>query len=51
MTAATEVTILSDGADGSRSLGEAASTRTVFHDLDWFHLAMRVPHARQCASG
>jgi uncharacterized protein (DUF4415 family) len=28
----TEVTILSDGADGPRSLGEAASTRTVYPD-------------------
>ena len=51
MTADTEVTILSDGADGPRSLGEAASTGTVFHVLDWFHLAMRVRHAAQCTSG
>jgi hypothetical protein len=51
MTADTEVTILSDGADGPRSLAEAASTGTVFHVLDWFHLAMRVQHAAQCASG
>ena len=51
MTADTEVTILSDGADGPRSLGEAASTGTVFHELDWFHVAMRVQHAAQCASG
>jgi hypothetical protein len=36
MTADTEVTILSDGADGPRSLGEAASTGTVFHVLDRF---------------
>ena len=47
----TEVTILSDGADGPRSLGEAASTGTVYHVLDWFHLAMRIQHAAQCASG
>ena len=51
MTAETEVTILSDGADGPRSLGEAASIGTVFHVLDWFHLAMRIQHAAQCASG
>jgi hypothetical protein len=51
MTADTEVTILSDGADGPRSLGEAASIGTVFHVLDWFHLAMRVQHVAQCASG
>jgi hypothetical protein len=36
MTADTEVTILSDGADGPRSLGEAATTGTVFHIFDWF---------------
>jgi hypothetical protein len=51
MTADTKVTILSDGADGPRSLGQAASTGTVFHILDWFDLAMRVQHAAQCASG
>ena len=51
MTADTEVTILSDGADGPRSLGEAASTGTVYHVIDWFHLAMRIRHAAQCASG
>jgi hypothetical protein len=51
MTADTEVTILSDGADGPRSLGEAANTGTVFHVLDWFHLAMRIQHAAQCAVG
>ena len=51
MTEATEVTILSDGADGPRSLGEAASTGTVYHVLDWFHLAMRIQHAAQCAGG
>lgn len=51
MTTDTEVTILSDGADGPRSLGEAASTGTVYHVLDWFHLAMRIQHAAQCAVG
>ena len=51
MTADTEVTILSDGADGPRSLGEAGSTGTVCHVLDWFHLAMRIQHAAQCAGG
>ena len=51
MTADTEVTILSDGADGLRSLGEAASAGTVYHVLDWFHLAMRIQHAAQCAGG
>jgi hypothetical protein len=51
ITADTEVTILSDDTDSPRSLGEAASSGTVFHVLDWFHLAMRVQHAAQCASG
>ncbi|HUB44279.1 MAG TPA: hypothetical protein VMB73_04780 [Acetobacteraceae bacterium] len=51
MTEATEVTILSDRADGPRSLGEAASTGTVYHVLDWFHLAMRIQQAAQCAGG
>ena len=51
MTGDTEVTILSDDADGPRSLGEAASIGTVFYLLDWFHLAMRVQHVAQCASG
>jgi hypothetical protein len=51
MTAEMEVTILSDGADGARSLGEAASIGTVFHVLDWFHPAMRIQHAAQCPSG
>ncbi|MBS0161028.1 MAG: ISKra4 family transposase [Nitrospira sp.] len=51
MTVDTEVTILSGGADGPRSLGKAASTGTVFHVPDWFHLAMRVQHAAQCAGG
>ena len=51
MTADTEVTILRDGADGPRSLGEAASIGTVYHVLDWFHLAMRIQHAAQCAGG
>jgi hypothetical protein len=51
MTEDTEVTILSDGADGPRSLGETASIGTVYHVLDWFHLAMRIQHATQCARG
>src|ERR1700761_6659458 len=51
MTTDTEETIQRDVADGPRSLGEAASTGTVFHVLDWFHLAMRVQHDTQCASG
>jgi hypothetical protein len=43
-TPATPVTILSDGADGPRSLGESASVGPTHHVLDWFHLAMRIQH-------
>jgi len=38
-TPATLVTILSDGADGPRSLGEAASVGPTHHVLDWFRAA------------
>jgi hypothetical protein len=48
-TPATPVTVLSDGADGPRSLGEAASPGPTHHVLDWFHLAMRVRHVAQVA--
>ena len=50
-TSRTPVTILSDGADGPRSLGEAASVGPTHHVLDWFHLSMRIQHVAQCASG
>jgi hypothetical protein len=50
-TPCTELTILSDGADGPRSLGEAASVGPTFHVLDWFHLAMRVQHVAQAVKG
>jgi hypothetical protein len=46
-TACTELTILSDGADGPRALGEAARIGPTFHVLDWFHLAMRIQHVAQ----
>ena len=46
----TPVTILSDGADGPRSLGEAASVGPTRHVLDWFHLSMRIQHVAQAAS-
>jgi hypothetical protein len=49
-TPATPVTILSDGADGPRSLGEAASPGPTHHVLDWFHFAMRVQHVAQAAT-
>ena len=48
-TPETPVTILSDGADGPRSLGEAASPGPTHHVLDWFHLAMRFKHVAQAA--
>jgi hypothetical protein len=47
----TEITILSDGADGPRSLGEAASVGPTRHVLDWFHLAMRIHHVAQAVKG
>jgi hypothetical protein len=50
-TPCTELTILSDGADGLRSLGEAASLGPTFHVLDWFHLAMRIQHVAQAVKG
>jgi hypothetical protein len=49
-TPATLVTILSDGAEGPRSLGEAASMGPTRHVADWFHLSMRIQHVAQAAS-
>jgi hypothetical protein len=46
-TKTTPVTILSDGADGPRGLGETASTGPTHHVLDSFHLAMRIQHVAQ----
>ena len=43
-TAVTPVTVLSDGAEGPRALGEAASPGPTDHVLDWFHLSMRIQH-------
>jgi hypothetical protein len=48
-TPATPITVLSDGADGLRSLGEAASPGPTHYVLDWFHLAMRLQHVAQAA--
>jgi hypothetical protein len=48
-TAATPVTVLSDGADGPRALGQAASVGPTKHVLDWFHLSIRIQHADQAA--
>lgn len=50
-TATTPVTILSDGAEGPRSLAGAASFGPVRHVLDWFHLSMRVQHVAQAVNG
>ena len=46
-TAHTPITVLTDGAEGPRSLGEAASPGPTHHVLDWFHLSMRVQHVAQ----
>jgi hypothetical protein len=46
-TAVTPVTVISDGAEGPRALGEAASPGPTDHVLDWFHLSMRVQHVDQ----
>lgn len=50
-TSRTPVTILSDGADGPRSLGEAGSVGRTHHVLDWFHLSMRIQHVAQTVKG
>lgn len=46
-TEVTPVTVLSDGAEGPRALGEAASPGPTDHVLDWFHLSMRIQHVDQ----
>ena len=50
-TPRTPVTILSDGAGGPRSLGEAASVGPTHQVLDCFHLSMRIQHVAQSAKG
>ena len=50
-TETTPVTILSDGADGPRNVGEAASVGPTHHVLDWFHLSMRIQHVAQTVKG
>jgi hypothetical protein len=50
-TSRTLVTILSDGADGPRSLGEAGSVGPTHHVLGWFHLSMRIQHIAQTVKG
>ena len=41
---------MSDGAEGPRSLGEAACVGPTRHVLDWFHLSMRIQHVAQAAT-
>jgi hypothetical protein len=48
-TPATPVTVVSDGADAPRGLGEKASPGPTHHVLDWFHLAMRLQQVAQTA--
>ena len=48
-TRTTPVTILRDGAEAPRALGEAASVGPTYHVLDWFHLSMRIQHVDQAA--
>jgi hypothetical protein len=50
-TSRTPATILSDGADGPRSLEEAANVGPPHHVLDWFHLSMRIQHVVQAVKG
>ncbi|MCW2239422.1 ISKra4 family transposase [Azospirillum canadense] len=50
-TASTPVTILSDGAEGPRSLGAAASVGPIHNVLDWFHLSMRIQRVAQAVQG
>ena len=50
-TATTPVTILSDGAEGPRALGAAASVGPIRNGLDWLHLSMRVQHVAQAVKG
>jgi hypothetical protein len=39
------LTVLNDGADRPRTLGEAASIGPTHHVLDWLHLSMRIQRA------
>ena len=48
-TPGTPVTILSNGAEEPRSLGEAACVGPTRHALDLFHLSMRIQHVAQAA--
>ena len=50
-TPETPITVLTDGAEGPRSLGEAASPGLTRHVLDWFHFAIRVQHVAQTVRG
>jgi hypothetical protein len=50
-TPSTPLTILSGGADGPRSLGEAACVGPTSHALDWFHIATRIHHVARATKG
>jgi len=50
-TRTTPVTILSDGAEGPRGLGQTASVGPTYHVLDWFHLGMHIQHVAQTVKG
>jgi len=50
-TKATPVTILRDGAEGPRGVGETASVGPTRHVLDWFRLAMRIQHVAHTVKG
>jgi hypothetical protein len=50
-TKTTPMTILSDGAEGPRGLGQMAAVGPTYHVLDWFHLGMHIQHVAQTAKG
>ena len=47
----TELTVLTDGAEGLRALARRAVGSSITPVLDWFHIAMRLQHLRQKARG
>jgi len=49
--ASTELTVLTDGAEGLRTLARRAVDAPITPILDWFHIAMRLQHMKQKARG
>ena len=49
--ASTTITAFTDGAEGLHSLPKKATGKSITPRLDWFHLAMRIQHLAQTASG